>query len=175
MAAKSSPASRYRGQSSANPLPGLRQVRLLVKIVHRKQSCRTFACCWSENWRVGERETTLVEEVARGFNDFRPHPQNRCLAWSAYPQVSMVHQKINAVFFERYWERIILRHSLQHLHARDVEFKSARSPLVRTHLAFYNHARFLRQSLYRIEDFRRNGILGDHPLNNSTPVTKNRK
>ena len=57
----------------------------------------------------------------------------------------------------------------------DVEFVSAGRALVGANFAFDDHARFLRQRLDRVEDFRRNGVLRHDALNDAGAVAKLRK
>src|SRR5258708_5336646 len=89
--------------------------------------------------------------------------------------MAVVHQKIDAMLFQGYRKRIILRHSLQDLHARYVQLVTAGRAFIGPHLAFYNHAGFLRQTLDGIKHFRRNRILRHNSLNGSTAIAKNGK
>src|SRR4029077_13073133 len=50
-------------------LAGLREVRLLVKIIDGEKRARTFTSRWGKNRRIGEREAALVEEIAHRFNN----------------------------------------------------------------------------------------------------------
>src|SRR6267143_2078156 len=87
----------------------------------------------------------------------------------------VLHQEIDAVFLgcDRVW--IGLGDLLKNLHMGHVKFITARSPLVRAHLALDDHARLLRESFQRVKGFRSNGVLGDHPLNESAAVPKDRE
>src|SRR6185437_6613265 len=61
-------SQRGRG-SFVIELSRLREIRLLaVKIVHFKKRRRTFTCCGREDWRIGQRETIVIQKVANGFN-----------------------------------------------------------------------------------------------------------
>ena len=87
----------------------------------------------------------------------------------------VLHQKINAVLFQRYGIGIILGNTLHYLHIGNVELVAAGSALIGANLAFDNDTRFLGQSLHRIENFSRNSVLRQHPLNYAGAVAKNRE
>ena len=154
-------------------LAGLREIRLLVEVIDREQRGRAFASGWSQNRRIGQREAALVEKVAGSLDDLGAHAQDRRLARRAHPEMAVLHQEFDAMLFQRNRERIVLRHALQHLHVRNVEFVSAGRALVGAHFAFDDHARFLRQALDRVEYFGGHRVLWNHSLNHAAAVAKN--
>src|SRR5580704_9640330 len=102
-------------------LSRLRKVGLLVEVIDRKQRSRAFTRSGRKNWRIGQREAALVEEITRSFDDLSANAKNRGLAWGSHPQMPMLHQKIDAVFFQRNGIGITLRDFLNHLHIRAIQ------------------------------------------------------
>src|SRR5579884_4094073 len=102
-------------------LAGLRKIRLLVEIIDRKQSRRPLARRWSKNWRVGQHEAAIVKEIPGSFDNFCTGAQNCSLTWRSNPEMALVHQEIDAMFFERNRERIVFGNTLQHPNIRYVE------------------------------------------------------
>ena len=91
-------AQRHRGRFDVE-LARLRQVCLLLEVVHRKQRRRAFARRRRQNRRIGQRKATLIEEVARRLDDLRTSAQYGGLPRRAHPQVPVLHQEVDAVFF----------------------------------------------------------------------------
>src|SRR5580693_994709 len=79
-------AQRHRSSFDVK-LSGLREVGLLVEIIDRKQRSRAFTRGGRENWRIGQREAALVEEIARSFYDLSTHTKNGGLARGSHPQM----------------------------------------------------------------------------------------
>ena len=156
-------------------LAGLREVRLLVEIIDGEECARAFASRRSENRRIGERESSLVETIAHRFDNLRTHPQNRSLPLRPHPKMPVLHQEICAVLLRRNGVGIGLRHALHHLHVRHIEFVAARRALIGANLAFDDHARFLCQRLDRLEHLWRDRILRHYSLNHARAVAKLRK
>ena len=97
-------------------LAGLRQKRLLVEIIDRKQRGGAFAGGGREDRRIGQGEAAVVKEVARRLDDLRAHAQDRCLARRAHPQMAVLHQEVSAVLFRSDGIRIGFGHALHDLH-----------------------------------------------------------
>ncbi len=87
----------------------------------------------------------------------------------------MLHQELDSVLLGRDGIRIVGIDALQNLRIADVHFVSAGSALIGPHLAGDDHAGFLGQPLDRLEQFGRDGVLGDDALNNAAAVAENRE
>ncbi len=115
---------------------------------------------------------SLVEEIAGGVDDFGAHAQDRRLALRAQPEVAVLHQEVGAVLFGRDRIGVGLGHALHDLDVRDVEFVAAGGALVGADFAFDDDARFLREALDGVEDFRRDGVLRDYALDDADAVAE---
>jgi hypothetical protein len=87
----------------------------------------------------------------------------------------MLHQKINAMLFQRDWEGIALRDSLDDLYVGNIEFVAAGGPLVSADFAFHDDTRLLRETLHRVENVGWNGTLRYNALNHTGAIAKLRK
>jgi hypothetical protein len=86
--------------------------------------------------------------------------------------MAVLHQEIDAVLFGSDGIRIGFGHALHDLTFADVEFVAAGSALVGADLAFDDHAGFLGEALDGLEDFGRDGILGNYSLDDAGAVAK---
>ena len=154
-------------------LAGLRQVGLLIEVVHREQGARAFAGRRRQNRRIGQDKATIVKEVAGGADDFRPYPQNGGLPRRAHPQMAMLHQEIDAMLLQRDGIGIIFGDALHHLHAAHVELVAPRRALVGADLPFDDDARFLRQTLDGLKNLGRDRAFRHDSLNQAGAVAKN--
>src|SRR4029077_20283359 len=125
-------------------LAGLRQERLLLEIVDWEEGRGAFAGCGRNDWRIGQSEAAVVEEIAGRFDDFGTDTQDCRLPLRAHPEMAVLHQEIGAMLFWRDGIRIGFRNSLYDLDVLHVEFVSAGSALVGADFAFDNDAGFLR-------------------------------
>ena len=153
-------------------LAGLREECLLIEVVDGKERTRAFAGGGSNDRRIGQRESALVEEIAGSLDDFGTHAQNCGLALRAHPEMAMFHEEIGAVLFGSDRVGRGLGNALDHLHVRNIEFVPAVRALVGTNFAFDDHAGFLRERFDRVEDFRRDGVLGNNALNDARAVAE---
>src|SRR5262249_30129432 len=156
-------------------LSGLREVSLLVEIIDREKCRCALARRRRQDRRIGERESPIIEEVTTSFDDLSADAQNRRLARCSHPEVAMVHQNIDAVFFQRNWEWLIVWNTLNDLHVRNIQLVTTGGALVGSHFTFDDHARFLREILNRIEHFRSDCVLRNYPLDRARAVAKNRE
>src|SRR4029077_6279581 len=83
-------AQRHRGGFDVE-LAGLRQVSLLLEVVHGEERGGSFTRSGREDGRVGEGESVAVEEIAGGANDFGPHAENGRLTLRAQPKMTVLH------------------------------------------------------------------------------------
>ncbi len=153
-------------------LAGLREVGLLVEVVDREERGRALARGGRKDRRIGQGEAAIVEEIARGFDDFGAQTEDRGLARRADPEMAVLHEEVDAVLLGRDGVGIGLGDFLQDLHVGNVEFEAAGGALVGADFAFDDHARFLRQALEGVEGFGRDGVLGDNTLNLTAAVTE---
>ena len=145
-------------------LAGLREVSLLIEILHREQRGGTLAGRGRKNGRIGEGEAAIIEEIAGRLDDFRAHPQNRRLARGAHPQVAVFHQELDPVLFQRDGIRFAVGHALHHFRLRHIQFVAAGRALIGADFASNDDARFLCKIFYLVENFQRHSILGDYAL-----------
>ena len=148
-------------------LARLRQIRLLVEVIDRETAWWCLRSGGRENRRIGQGESALVEEIARGLDDLGAHPQDRRLPLRAHPEMAVLHQKVDAVFFRRDRIGIVFGDALHDLDVGDVEFISAGRALVGADFAFDDDAGFLREAFDGVEDFGRNGVLRNDALNHA--------
>ena len=90
-----------RGCRFAVQLPGLRQECFVIEIFHFEERCCAFASRGGEYRRVTEREAVVVQEISRGFDDLVADFENGALPRRADPQVPMVHEEFDTMFFRR--------------------------------------------------------------------------
>ena len=156
-------------------LAALRQVRGIAKIVHREQSRCAFARRRRQNRRIGPDKSIRIKVFGRRPHDLRANAQDCRLPWATHPQVTPLLQKVDPMLFQRDGVRVRFGHALHHLHVLNVQLIPARRTLVRTHLPRDDHARFLRQPLQLLEDFRRHALHVRHSLDRPRPIAKNGK
>src|SRR5271157_2366111 len=89
--------------------------------------------------------------------------------------MTMVHQELDAVFFEGDGIRVLDRDQLLDLEVGHIQLEAARSTFVRAHLAADSQRRFLGQVAYPLKELRRNGALHHHTLNQARAVAEERK
>ncbi len=89
--------------------------------------------------------------------------------------MSMFHQEVDTVFFERDRVGIGLGNALDHLYVFDVELVAAGGALVGADLSANYDARFLRQTFQRLEDRGRHAFDVGHALHGSSAVAKDGK
>ena len=114
----------------------------------------------------------LVEVVARRLDDLGANAQHSRLARRAHPQMAVLHQEVDTVLLERDGIGIVFLHALQDLRVADVKFISAGRALVGADFAGDDDAGFLRQALNGVEQFGRDGVLGDNALDDAATVAK---
>ena len=88
-------------------------------------------------------EAAVVEEVARGSDDLGANPQHRGLARRTQPEMTMLHQEVDAVFLQRNGVGVVLLHLLHDLRVGDVQLVAAGRALVSADFAGNDDARFL--------------------------------
>ena len=88
-------ASLYR-------LPALAEVSLLPEVLDGEQCSGAFTCSRRHYGGVHIDKSFTMEEVPAGFNDLRPYEQNVSLTGGPHPQMPVVKQELNPVFFEAY-------------------------------------------------------------------------
>src|SRR5579884_951191 len=119
-------AKRGRGRLAVK-LPALGEIGGLVEILSLKQRRGPFAGVRSKDRRVNQKKAPLIKKVAAGAHDFMPNPKNGVLAAGPKPQMTVFHQKADAVFFGLNRKRF---GDLDRLDARDVQFVPAGRPWV---------------------------------------------
>ena len=156
-------------------LSRLREIGLVVEVVHFEQGRRALAGGGSEDRSIHQGEATVVEEVPAGLDDLVAHPQDRSLARRAEPEVAMVHQEFGPVLLGRDRVRVLRCDALEHLDSGNVELKPAGSALVGPYLAYNPQRRFLCQAPRLLENFGSHRALHHHALNDPGAVAKQRK
>ena len=164
-------AERHGGRFDVE-LAGLREVGLLFEVVDGEERGGAFAGGGREDGRIGERESVAVEKIAGGANDFGAHAQDGRLALGAQPEMAVLHQEVDAMFFGRDRIGIGFGDALHDLDVRDVEFVAAGSALVGADFAFDDDAGFLSEAFDGVEDFGRNCVLRDHALDDAAAVAE---
>ena len=165
-------AERRRGRFAIK-LARLREVGLLVEVLRLEKRRGSFAGGGREDGRIGQGESVAVEKIAGGADDFRAHAQDGRLARRAQPEVAVLHQEIDAVFFGRdgigigfrrraarlgRWRRRVRSRPGARLSARTLPSTMTLDSCVR---AFDG-----------IEDFGRDGVLRDYSLDDAGAVAK---
>ena len=153
----------------------MRQVGfLLIDVIDFEKSGGSFARGRSEHGRVGEGVTLAVHEFAGGAHRLRANAENRGLARRSNPEMTVVQEKVDAMFFQLDGEGRALRDFLDDLDFRDAQFVAAGGAFLRADLSGDDDAGFLSETLQRFERFR---ILlqGANALDDSRAVAKNRK
>ena len=90
----------YRGRRGlVIELPGLRQVRFFLEIIHFEKRGRPFARGRRKDGCVHQGKAAVVEKVPAGLDDFVANAQDGPLARRAQPQVAVVGQEFDAVLF----------------------------------------------------------------------------
>ncbi|MNO60146.1 hypothetical protein D3C76_507490 [compost metagenome] len=87
-------------------LTTLRQICILIKIFRMEQVGCSFCRCRCQNRRIYQGKTILIKKLLNCANNFRTNHHNRALFAGTKPQVTMVHQEINAMLFRS--NRIII-------------------------------------------------------------------
>src|SRR5262245_9148738 len=100
------------------------------------------------------------------------HADCGVLAAAPQPEMPAVHKKLDPVFFGGDWIRIRLRYALQHLHATDIHFVSARSSLFSPDLPGQDEGALLRQVFEGLENFLRKFRFHAYALHNPGSVAK---
>ncbi len=156
-------------------LAGLCEVGFIVEIVHLEERGGALAGRGREDGRVHQGEAAAVEEVAHRFDDLVPDAQDGALAHGTQPEMTMVHQELDAVLFEGDGIRVLDRDQLLDLEVGHIQFEAARSTFIRAHLAGDSQRRFLGQNAYPLKELRRNRALHHHTLNQARAVAEERK
>ena len=135
-------------------LAALRQVRrFVVEVLDREEGCGSLARGRREDRRIGEDEAATVEEVTNRIDHFVADAQDRLLARRAQPEVTAVHQVVDAVFLRR--DRIVLRFG-DDLEPADIELEPAWRSRVRPRRPGDGNRALLRQVVGA-----REGVLAD--------------
>src|SRR6185437_3708978 len=134
-------------------LSRLGEIRLIVKIVDWKQRAGTLAGHRCEDRRIGERESALIKEIARSFDNLGSRAQDGGLTRSAHPEMAVLHEEIDAMLLQRDRKRLAVWHALHDLHIADIKFVAAGRALVSANFAGDDHTGFLREMLHGIEHF----------------------
>ena len=101
-------AERHR-RSFHIQLAALRQIRIFIEIFGMEQIRRPFAGGRRQDRRIHQREAAFVEELLDRTDNFRANDQNGPLLRGPQPQMTAVHQVIDAMLLGR--DGIILRRS----------------------------------------------------------------
>ena len=108
-------------------LARLRQINLLVfEVIHLEQGSCAFARGRRKNRRIDQSESVRIEIIANAFDHLMTNADGGMLAAASQPEMPMIHQKIDAVFFRRYGVRMLFGYSLIDFSAADIQLKSAR-------------------------------------------------
>src|SRR5262249_35557389 len=106
------------------------------------------------------------------FDDLGAHSQNGGLAGGPHPEMTVLHQEIDTMFFERDRKGIVFRNTLDDFHIRDVQLIPAGSALVGTNFAFDDDTRLLGKALNSVEDLGRNCTFRNDPLDGPAAIAK---
>ena len=156
-------------------LAALRQVGfLVVDVIHFEKRGGAFAGGGGEHRRVGERVALAVHEFARGADGFGANAQDGGLAGRANPEVALIEQEIDAVFFELDGKGRGVGDFLNDLDFGDAHFEAARGALLGANFAGDDDAGFLRETFQRFKGF---GIFFQRAdtLDDAGAVAKNRE
>src|SRR5207249_11977378 len=88
---------------------------------------------------------------------------NRSLAGRTDPEMAVVHEEFDAVFFRSDRERFVFRNFLINLQPRHIELESSWSTRVRADLSGHFNGGFMREAVGVGENFRGNSVLGMQP------------
>src|SRR5689334_2791802 len=72
-------------------LATLREVGLLIKVIRLKKRGGALAGIRSEDRRIDEQKSAVVEKISTGANDLMANAQYRMLAAGTQPQMPMFH------------------------------------------------------------------------------------
>ena len=128
-------------------LAALRQVRfLVVDVVDFEERGGAFAGSGREHRRVGERVALAIHVVAGGALGFGADAEDGGLARSANPEVTLVEEEVDAVFFELDGIRMAFVDFLHDLDVGDADFVAAGGALFGADFTGDDDAGFLREA-----------------------------
>ena len=117
-------------------LARLRQVGFfVVNVLDFKQRGSAFAGRRSKDGRVGENVALRIHEFAGGANGFGADAQDGSLARRANPEMAVIEQEIDAVFFQLNRIGSVVGHALHDFDRGDLNFEPARRALIRMNLS----------------------------------------
>ncbi len=147
---------------------------MIVDVIHFEKRGGAFASGGSEHGRVGERVALAVHEFARRADGFGANAKNGGLAGRANPEMALIEQKIDAVFFKLDGKGRGVGNFLDDLDFGDAHFEAAGGALLGADFSSDDDAGFLRETFQRFKGF---GIFLERAdaLDDSRTVAKNRE
>src|SRR5205085_1040185 len=124
-------------------LAGLREIGLVVKVIHRKQRGGAFTGGGGKDGRIGQHEAALIKKIPGSADDLGANAQHSGLARRAHPEMTVLHQKINSVLLAGYRKRIVFGYALDDADISDIHLISTGSALIGAYLAGHYHAGFV--------------------------------
>jgi hypothetical protein len=119
---------------------------LVIDVIHFKECGGAFASGGSEHRGVGDGVALAIHEFARRADGFGADAKNGGLARRADPEVPLIEQEVDPVFFELDRKRRGVGNFLDDLNFRDAHFEAAGSALFGADFACDDDARFLREA-----------------------------
>jgi len=154
-------------------LAGLGEVGLVVaEVVHFEEFGGAFAGVGREDGWVGADEAVVVEVLGGGAHDGGADAEDGGLAGGADPEVAMLHEKVDAVFFEGDGERGGVVDALEDFEGFDVELEAGGGSCIGAHTAGYFQGRFEGEVFEGFEELFGDGGLGDDALDGSGAVAE---
>src|SRR5579859_8140735 len=129
--------SERRRRGLTIELSRLCQVCVAQVEVFRRKEPASFADRGGQDWSVDPDEVSGVEKVVDRLLDFRADLEDRNLARAAEPQVSMLHQEIDAVLL--WLNRVIDGTRADDLQTRDSQLDASRRPGLLAHGTGQHH------------------------------------
>jgi hypothetical protein len=145
----------------------LGEIDRVSEIIDGKERCRPLAGCWREDWRVEKGKPVTIEVIAARFHDFAAYAKERMLARGTQPEMAMIKQKSNPVFFRGNGVVVCF---LDDLEVFDCEFKPDRRARVGSHGTGDSERRFLRQVISKLEHLRGNLSFENNTLDDACAI-----
>ena len=145
---------------------------VVVEVVHLKELTGAFAGVGGEDGWVGADEAVDVEVLGCGAHDGGADAEDGGLARGAEPEVAVLHEEVDAVFFEGDGERGVFGDALEDFYVFDVELVAAGGAGVGTDFAGDDEAGFEGELFEGVEDFFGDGGFGDDALDGAGAVAE---
>ncbi len=150
-------------------LPTLREERRRPVVVGLEEVRGPFTSVRCEDRCVHQRESAVVEVGADGRHDLGAYAQDRVLSLAPQPQVTVVHQEVDAVFLGR--DGVLLGRDPDDLERLHLQLVLALAFRVRLHGPGDHQRGLLGQRARLLEEGGAHVSLGDDPLDHPGAVT----